>query len=254
MLTALLKILRILVHVLHGSGIVLWRFQALTPEQRDQALVSWAAQLMAILDIQVEVNGVAPIRGVLVSNHVSWLDIHVLHALLPARFVSKEEVRDWPLIGRLAEATGTIFLTRGRKSDALRVNQLIAARLNAGEILAIFPEGTTSDGRGLLPFFPFLFQPAAEAGCPVIPCVIHYRHADGGYCHDAAYYGDMSLLGSLWRVARMRKLMVRVEFLPSLNAGNRRELAALAETAVRSRLTGPALDAQEKRDQANLIP
>ncbi len=236
-MTAVLRILRVLAHVLHGTGIVLWRFQGLSPAQRNTALVDWAARLMVIPGVRVDVGGTPPSGGVvLVSNHVSWLDIHVIHALLPACFVSKDEVKDWPLIGRLATAVGTIYLSRGRKADALRVNQIIAARIAAGECLAIFPEGTTSDGRGVLPFYGFLFQPAVEAACPVIPCVLRYRHEDGSYCHDAAYYGDMTLLGSLWRIARRGRIVAKVDFLPSVSGEDRRELAAQAEQAVRRHL------------------
>lgn len=237
MVAAVLRILRALAHVLHGAGIVITRYRRLTPIQQDAELVRWAARLMVILGVRVEVDGELPGGGVvLVANHVSWLDIHVLHALLPCRFVSKAEVRDWPVIGALAEAVGTLFLTRERKSDALRVNSLITERLVRGEILAIFPEGTTSDGSGLLPFYPFLFQPAVEAGCPVVPCVVRYQGLDGRPCPDAAYYGDMSLLQSLWRISRLPGLTARLTFLSPRQGDDRRVLAKACEGAIRETL------------------
>lgn len=237
MVTAVFRILRALAHVLHGAGIVITRYRRLSPAEQDAELVRWASRLMVILGVRVETEGELPGGGVvLVANHVSWLDIHVLHALLPCRFVSKAEVRGWPVIGTLAEAVGTLFLTRERKSDALRVNGLIAERLVQGEILALFPEGTTSDGVGLLPFYPFLFQPAVDAGCPVIPCVIRYQGMDGNPCPDAAYYGDMSLLQSLWRITRLPELTARLTFLPPRQGTDRRALAKACEGAVREEL------------------
>jgi 1-acyl-sn-glycerol-3-phosphate acyltransferase len=234
---ALLRILRALAHVLHGAYIALTRYRRLSAAEQDAELVRWAARLMAILGVRVEVEGALPGGGVvLVANHVSWLDIHLLHALMPCRFVSKAEVRGWPIIGPLAELVGTLFLERTRKADALRVNGLIAQHLAQGQILAIFPEGTTSDGTGLLPFYPFLFQPAAEAGCPVVPCVIRYQNLDGGPCPDAAYYGDMSLLQSLWRITRLPGLVARLTFLPPQQGGDRRVLAKGCEGVIREAL------------------
>jgi 1-acyl-sn-glycerol-3-phosphate acyltransferase len=131
-----------------------------------------------------------------------------------------------------------LFITREKKSDAIRVNQEMAAELEAGECLAFFPEGTTSDGQGMRTFFPSLFQPAVDAGCPVIPAAIRYRDLSGGPCLEAAYHGDMTLLGSFWRIAKLPGLVVEVTFLPALrnNGNHRRELAKQAEVAIRSEL------------------
>ena len=154
------------------------------------------------------------------------------------RFISKAEVRDWPLLGQLAKASGTLFISREKKSDAMRVNQEMAAELAVGECLAFFPEGTTSDGQNMRAFFPSLFQPAVEAGCRVIPAAIRYRNLDGSPCLEAAYHGDMTLLGSFWTIAKLPGLVVEVTFLPALeNDGkHRREIARQAETAIRSAL------------------
>ncbi len=206
---------------------------------RDRRLVAWAGRLMRILNVEARINDCPDLAGaVLVSNHVSWLDIHVLHSIFPMRFVSKAEVRDWPLLGNLARASGTLFITREKKSDAKRVNQEMAAELRAGECLAFFPEGTTSDGLGMRPFFPSLFQPAVEAGCPVIPVAIRYRSLAGDICPEVAYHGEMTLLASFWAIARLPGLVAEVTFLPALqnNGGHRRDLARQAESAIRSSL------------------
>ena len=244
MLRPVFKILRLTSLVLTGVGTALFLYQRMDRIARNQQLMAWARRLMRILKIELRVSGAPPTGGaVLVANHVSWLDIHVLHSLLPARFISKAEVRDWPLLGHLARAAGTLFITREKKSDAIRVNQEMAAELRAGECLAFFPEGTTSDGREMRAFFPSLFQPAVEAGCPVIPAAIRYLNLQGGPCLEAAYHGDLTLLASFWRIAKLRGMVVEVTFLPALenNGNHRRELAKQAEAAIRSALGLKAL-------------
>ena len=239
MIRPVIKCLRLFSLVLTGVGLAVFLYPRMDRAGRDKKLLAWAGKLMRILDIELRVSGTPPPGGaVLVANHVSWLDIHVLHSLLPVRFISKAEVRDWPLLGQLAKASGTLFITREKKSDAIRVNQEMAAELRAGECLAFFPEGTTSDGQDMRPFFPSLFQPAVETGCPVIPASIRYLNPHGGPCLEAAYHGDQTLLASFWRIARLRGLVVEVNFLPALenNGGHRRELAKRAEVAIRSAL------------------
>ncbi len=240
MLSPTVKSLRLAGHILAGIFIVLLRFPGLDRAARAQQVTHWAAQLLAILAIRVRVTGELPDpKGALIAaNHVSWLDIHLLHSLLPARFISKAEVRDWPIFGMFAEASGTVFLVREKKSDAMRVNQLMAGHLRAGECLALFPEGTTSDGGGLLPFFPSLFQPAVEAGTRVWPVCIRYRNLDGSPCGEVAYYGQMNLAQSLKKILKLKGVRAEVTFLPPI-AGTglaRRDLARATEAAVRAEL------------------
>lgn len=177
------RLIRLGLHILAGAFTILLLFPFLKPDERGRRVVAWARKLLAIVRVRVTVHGRPPaVRGegaLIVANHVSWLDIHVLHSLIPSRFVSKAEVRDWPLIGWMAEQAGTLFLDRRKKADARRVNETMAALLRQGECLALFPEGTTTDGTRLLPFYPSLLQPAVVAGARVWPAVIRYRHPDG---------------------------------------------------------------------------
>lgn len=241
MLSSPLKFLRMLGQLLAGSLTILLLFPRLDRLERGRRVTRWATRFLQALDIRVEVVGQPPSldgRGALLAaNHVSWLDIHLLHSLLPARFISKAEVRNWPLFGWLAEATGTVFLVRERKSDAMRVNQLMTAHLRDGDCLALFPEGTTSDGLALLPFFPSLFQPAVDAAAPVWPVRILYLHADGRPCTEVAYFGSMNLAESLKKVLRLRGVRARVEFLPAITPQQgqaRRDLARATEAAIRT--------------------
>lgn len=240
MFSPALKFLRLAGHILLGVLIVLLRFPSLDQATRARRVTRWAAQLLAILSIRVRVRGTPPPAGgaLVAANHVSWLDIHLLHSQLPARFISKAEVRDWPVFGMFAEAAGTVFLVREKKTDAMRVNQLMAEHLRAGDCLALFPEGTTSDGRRLLPFFPSLFQPAVEAGATVWPVCIRYLNADGTPCVEAAYYDQISLAESLRKILKLKEIRAEVRFLPGIASQGlaRRELARATEDAIRAAL------------------
>jgi 1-acyl-sn-glycerol-3-phosphate acyltransferase len=240
LLRAVWRLLRLALHLGWGMARILILFPRYTPERREACIEAWARQMLAVFNIQVRVEGPLPEmagRGaLLVSNHVSWLDIHVLHSLLPVRFISKAEVRGWPVIGWLAEETGTVFLVREKKADALRVNQLMAEHIAAGDLLAFFPEGTTSDGRGLLPFYPSLFQPAVDAQAPIWPVHLSYRDLQGQYCEAAAYYNNLTLGQSLWRIAQLDGLRVTLRCMPAIAVApdsSRKTLSQAAEAAIR---------------------
>ncbi len=247
------RLIRLGLHILAGALTILLLFPFLKPDERGRRVVAWARKLLAIVRVRVTVHGRPPaVRGegaLIVANHVSWLDIHVLHSLIPSRFVSKAEVRDWPLIGWMAEQAGTLYLERRKKSDARRVNEAMAALLREGECLALFPEGTTTDGTRLLPFYPSLLQPAVVAGARVWPAVIRYRHPDGRINRAAAYHDDVSLWQSLKRIVAQDLILAEVRFLPPIAATgmHRRELAARAEAAIREVLAADAPHSQPGR-------
>ncbi len=245
MFTTALKSLRVGALLLSGALTVLLLFPHLDRAERARRVTRWAAGLLAIVGVRVRVEGRPPgVRSggaLLAANHISWLDIHVLHSLLPARFVSKAEVRGWPLIGWLAEAAGTVFLVREKKSDAKRVNALMAEHLRLGECLAIFPEGTTTDGGAILPFYPSLFQPAVDAQAQVWPVRIRYLTPAGAPCEAAAYFGGMSLGESFLKVIRAGGIVAEVRFLAPVEGRGlaRRDLARAAEAAIRGENAGP---------------
>jgi 1-acyl-sn-glycerol-3-phosphate acyltransferase len=239
------KILRIAIHILSGSLTVFALFPRLDRPERARKVEIWAAKLLAILRVEVVVKGAPDIAhrsgALLVANHVSWMDIYVLFSVVRTRFISKAEVRGWPVIGWLAEEAGTLFLTREKKSDAMRLNLMMASHLREGDCLTLFPEGTTSDGRALLPFFPSLFQPAVDAEAHVWPVRIRYLTPEGEHCPDAAYHGGTSLGESLLRIARLGSVRAEISFLPPIPSKGlrRRELAGAAEAAIRKEF-GPA--------------
>jgi 1-acyl-sn-glycerol-3-phosphate acyltransferase len=149
----------------------------------------------------------------LVANHISWLDILVMHAARHCRFIAKSEVHHWPLIGRLATGAGTLYIEREKRRDAMRVVHHMAERLRAGEVLAVFPEGTTTDGTRLLPFHGNLVQAAISAQAPVLPMALRYEDARTGAISLApAYVDDDTLVGSVWRLLRAPPVRARVSF------------------------------------------
>ncbi len=208
----------------------------------------WSRQLLGMLGVRVRTAAALPPGpALLVANHVSWLDIFVINALAPAAFVCKAEVRGWPLIGWLCERTETVFMPRGSRSGAKRAGETVAQRLRQGWRVAVFPEGTTSDGSGLLPFRAALLQGAVDADGRVQPLALSYLDESGQASSAAAYCGDTTLLQSLRRIASMPGLQARLEVLPPLDGrgAGRRALASQAEAVIGQALNRPRRDGRE---------
>jgi len=193
---------RALVHLLAGQATILIVFPRLNQPQREARVQAWALEMLAVLGVRLELRGQPPAQGpvLLVANHISWLDILVMHAARHCRFVSKADVRHWPLIGTLATGAGTLYIERESRRDAMRVVHHMAESLARDEILAVFPEGTTSDGVTLLPFHANLIQAAISAPAPVQPVALSFIDtATGAVSLTPCYIGDDTLVGSVWR-------------------------------------------------------
>jgi 1-acyl-sn-glycerol-3-phosphate acyltransferase len=209
------KCLRVLGHILSGLFTIAWVFPRLAAAEKEERIQAWALALLAKLAIKLVVKGAPPAHGplLLAANHISWLDIVVLHAARHCRFVSKSELRHWPLIGTLAAGAGTLFIERESRRDAMRVVHHMAERLQAGDMLAIFPEGTTSNGVDLLPFHANLFQAAIAAHAPVLPVALRFEdEASGQRSLAPCYIDDDTLLGSIWRTLTAPALVAVVRF------------------------------------------
>ncbi len=242
-LRGLWRVLRSTLHVLHGMCVML-RFPALDAAGRHERIRWWSAGVLRHMGLTLELSGTArPGANLLVSNHVSWLDIAALHAAVPhARFVSKADVLRWPLLGWLIRGAGTLFIERERKRDAVRVVHAMAESLRAGDTLAVFPEGTTGPGPEVLPFHANLLQAAIATETPIQPAVLRYADGQHRFSPAVEYTGNTSLLRSLWRVAMASGLHVRVELLPAQATAHadRRALARLLHGMVAQRLLPPA--------------
>lgn len=207
--------MRVTGHVLAGVFEILLRFPSRSQEQRDIRVQAWAGQALRHLGVELMVRGAPPVAGpvLIVANHISWLDIVVLHAARHCRFVSKDDVRGWPLVGTMATGAGTLYVKRSSSRDAMRVVHHMSQALKDGDILAVFPEGTTGDGAQLLPFHANLLQAAISAPAPVLPVGLGYTEGTPAQPTQAvSYVGDESLLGSLWRTLCARKLRAYVHY------------------------------------------
>lgn len=192
-------------------------------------------RIAAGMGMQIDVIGRVPTTGMLVSNHLSYLDAVVLGALLPAVFVAKSEVRQWPLVGWLTAGGGTIYLKRENVRAAAEVNRLLAAAMAENLPTVIFPEGTTTGATDPLPFHPALFEPASRSQAPVWPAALAYT-IDGskeGVPEFVCYWGEMTFATHLVRLMRQRNLraVVRIADEP-VYAAKRNEVAARSHEAV----------------------
>ena len=231
------------VHLFHGLGTIWFVFPSIDAHARRAHIRRWSRRLLHLMNLDIRMSGALQHPNVLVvANHVSWLDIFALHAVGPVRFIAKSEIARWPLLGRLVAGVGTLFIERARRHDTHRVNQEVSRALADGDIVAVFPEGTVTDGTTLLPFKGSLLQPIVDAAGAVQPVVIRYRTSDGQVSTIPAYVDDVTFMGSLWRICGARGLVVDLTALPPLTAQgkHRRELARESENAIRSALGLPA--------------
>lgn len=229
------RIVRLLLHVIWGVILAGLVFPVLGSRRRDAVIVGWSRRLLGVLGVELRAGALPRLPGgaLLVCNHVSWLDIYLIYAVQRVHFVSKAEVRAWPIAGWLAQKSGTLFLERSRRADTARVNAEMRALMTAGAWVAVFPEGTTSDGRGLRRFLPSLLQPAVELNCPIVPAALRYRTPSGEYSAAPAYIDGVGMWQSLKQIASEPGLVAELQFgTPIASNGHRRELAAQAERAV----------------------
>ena len=239
-----LRFVRIALHIVSAVATVALVFPFSHRARRAHLVQRWSARLLDILAVRIESIGTPPaaaIPAMIVSNHVSWLDIFVLNAVRAVRFVGKSDIRRWPVAGWLCEQGGTLFIDRTRPHQIARINRKMAAALMKGDTFAVFPEGTTSAGNVLLPFHAALLQPALACDARLYPVAIRYTRADGSLCSEADYEGDKSLIDTLRLMVTQPVINVRLEFLAPLACGSqdRRELAQSAAAAIARALNLP---------------
>ncbi|MDN0076623.1 lysophospholipid acyltransferase family protein [Crenobacter sp. SG2303] len=242
---------RLLSHLFLGLYVLAFRYPRLSHAARAAINQRWSAQLIRILGMKVRVLGKAPgllaHNTLLVANHVSWLDIFALNSVTVSHFVAKRELRRWPVIGWMIKNAGTVFIDRTSRRDASRVNEQLAHSLSQGSCMAVFPEGTTTDGTDLLPFKASLFESARMAGSHVQPVALRYLDEHGRLTTLPAYIDKISLVRSLGRILSMPSGTVELVFGQTLQAHAEEECsrfqlaeAARAEVASGLGLTPPA--------------
>ncbi|HSD61367.1 MAG TPA: lysophospholipid acyltransferase family protein [Burkholderiales bacterium] len=234
-------------HLLLARGVltVLTIYRGASRERRAELLRKWSRDLLAILHVRVTVRGTPPRvpggRTVVVGNHLSWLDVFVVDACAPSRFVAKSEIRGWPVIGWLAARAGTLFIDRSRRHATAHTNEQITAAIRDGDCVAVYPEGTTSDGTILRPFHASLLQPAVDAGATLHPAAVRYPGPDGRPHPAMLFVDNMSFASSVLMIVAEREIAAEVTFLDPIPAAgrDRRELARVSEEAVAAALEVP---------------
>ncbi len=187
-----------------------------------------ARRVLRVLRVRPLYHGEPPGEGVLVSNHLGYLDILVYAARSPMVFVSKAEVARWPIFGWLSRLAGTLFIHRGRRADVARIGREMAAVVGEGTVVAFFPEGTSTGGEGVLPFHAGLLAPVVEWRWRVAPAAIRYRLPEGEGCaaQEVAYWGEMRFGPHLLRLLGKSFIEAEVCYGHAEAAGaDRRDLA-----------------------------
>jgi 1-acyl-sn-glycerol-3-phosphate acyltransferase len=215
-------------------GLLTQLFWWLKPAAARRIVALWSRTLLACLGVRLILD--KPQTSVLtstlvVSNHISWMDILALQAAVPVVFVAKSEIKSWPVLGWMVALAGTCFIDRSRRTALRTVHATLTAHLLANQSICIFPEGTTTDGRQVLPFHAGLLQAAIEAGVPVQPMRLSYSHP------AAAYIDDMTLIASIGSVLLAPQLSVTVKALDILDVqGSTRQSLSLQAHAAIARL------------------
>ena len=226
-------------HLLSGCTQIAVYFGNSSTEQKQRRIQNWSAQLLNMCGMQVRVVG--DIQAIpkdtgrfWVSNHVSWLDIFAINAVQPMRFVGKDDIQTWPVIGWLVARSDTIFISRSNRAAALAANDIIGNALQGGANIAIFPEGTSTDGHQLRPFKHSLFQAPISAAVPVQTLCVRYPLPNGDLNPAPAYHGDISLWQTLVALLQQPQSVVEVHILSALDSTSmsRQQLSAHAQADI----------------------
>lgn len=213
----------------------------------------WSKILLALCGVRVSQRGAPVLQGgvLWVVNHISWLDIFVLNWVRATAFVAKSEIRHWPLIGWLAAGAGTIFIERASRHAVHKVGHAMQAHFAREQAVGLFPEGTTSSGFDLLPFYANLFEPARKAAVQIQPVALLYFH-QGQRSDLAAFVGEQTLVESLWCVLSASGLSIEIHFLPLIAQKNDPSLPTRAELARIAR--GSLIEVVLQKNEARYLP
>ncbi len=207
------------------------------PANQRAARAAWmhraARRHLQIFNCFPEVSGPVPKSGLLVSNHLGYLDILAISSVTPAAFVSKAEVRGWPIFGWLAKIGGTIFVQREHRLQVGAANIEIQAALAEGALVVVFPEGTSSNGETVLPFRASLLEPALRGGYEISIACLRYELVDGDAKQEVCYWGDHTFFPHLLNLLGKRQIRATLRFEPfRRTTDDRKELAKELHAAV----------------------
>jgi lyso-ornithine lipid O-acyltransferase len=240
MLNSLMRLarrIRRLTYLVAAAFYGLWEHRKVPLDASRSECAEWlhesCARGLAAIDLRISTMGRFPSGGMIVSNHLSYLDILVFSAAAPCVFVSKAEVKEWAIIGRYARWAGSVFVRRHDRADAARANISVTESLQNSVPVVLFPEGTTSDGQHVLRFHSTMLQPAIDANALITPCAIRYELDDGDATQEICWWGDMALPPHLWNLLGKNMIRARIAFgVPILASGDRKQLSHLLHEQV----------------------
>lgn len=202
-----------------------------TPKLKAEWLTRWSHEAIRKIELRIHLVGTPPQCGLIVANHVGYLDVLALASILPCAFICKADVREWPIFGDLVASCGTIFVNRSSKRDTIRANQLVAERLRMGIPVVLFPEGTSTDGSKVLPFHASLVQPAVDENVFVVPVAIRYL-VNGIASTDVAFTGEAKFLTHLWTMLAVGTIDAYVTFGAAAKFTDRKIAASVSRHSV----------------------
>jgi len=240
-ITYSLRLARIAVHLALGLATCAVVFPWAAPALRERIVRRWSRALLRIVRVQIEPAAGVPALGhaLVAANHVSWLDIFVINAYYPCRFVAKAEIRAWPVLGWLAYKAGTVFIARGSRRELRHIFKGIVEALHDGERVAFFPEGTTARQGSPLPFHANLFEAAIDANVALQPYALSYVDAAGLPHASIDYLDDTTFGQSIRMILTGPPVRARLTCLAPIDTAgaHRRELAQAAQAAVTAALS-----------------
>lgn len=198
----------------------------LASAERSRWLQWCCRRSLRVFAVQTTVVGTPPATGLLICNHLSYVDVLVLSALTPAVFISKAEVRHWPVFGWCARLGGTLFVDRTRRGDVRRVNARLESVLASGSVVVLFPEGTSWNGREVLPFKSSLLEPIVALQRPLWIGHLRYVLSDGDASAEVCFWGETSFLSHLLNLMTKRHIQAEVRFAPITNPATDRKILA----------------------------
>jgi 1-acyl-sn-glycerol-3-phosphate acyltransferase len=224
-----------------GLAVLTFRFPMIDGDAQQAWIKRWSIWVSRTLGLKISVQGqIEPAikSALIVANHSSWLDIVVINSIQPAAFIAKAEIEKWPVVGLLVARSGTLFIERGKRHAVHKVLQDAVDRLKQGRFVAVFPEGTTNDGKALLPFHGNMMEAAIRAEVLVQPLSISYRNSAGGLAHSVEFVGATTFVGSILRVLADDDLNVIAVLPPfhSTQGKTRHDLAKAASNVIAAAL------------------
>jgi 1-acyl-sn-glycerol-3-phosphate acyltransferase len=229
-------------HAVLAEVLLRFVFPRVSTASRRALIGWWSRKVLEILNIEPRVSGAAPQRGeeaaMVASNHVSWLDICLISSVRPTRFIAKSEIRAWPLVGWIAQQSGTIFIRRDQMRDMARINDVVHEAMVDGDCIGLFPEGITTEGDVLLKFHSSLFEPAVSNSAHVHPLALRYERPDGTLCREISFFGERTFKESLTLIIGEPRVIARMDFAEPVDCEgmHRRDVARLTHERVASLL------------------